>query len=528
MALHTGQMVTPALRLVRILRRGGMGSIWVAERLPLKASVAVKFMSPELADDAGYVERFRREAVAAAQITSPHVAQVLDHGLTAEGMPYIAMELLRGEDLRARIRRQGRLPLGEVARIVAQTAKALGQAHRLGIVHRDIKPDNLFLTEVDGETFVKVLDFGIARRARDMRVTSTGNVVGTPLYMSPEQLTCSKDLDYRADLWGLGVVAYHAITGQVPFFAETIAVLTLKVHAGQFTPPSALRPEAPPALDDWMRRALQLDPGARFGSAREMAEALEWALAPRRRSAGPRGVPAQDTGAGSPAAMRGAPAQDAGVGSSAATRGAGAQDTAVTLRYPAPAPPSMALADTDPCDVDARHDEDRTTTVMMTTASRKKKRRPAARLATVAALGAVLGGAGLYLAVRHLAPTADGSALAAESAPLTADSAALAPDSAALAGVAVASRGAGLPEAMLLASVVDAPRPLLAPGPPEPAEVPATRPDPAPATEKARPAPKKPSARPTRSPGRTKTAPATGRGTRRIKPFPRNDIVLQR
>ncbi|WP_437291848.1 protein kinase domain-containing protein [Sorangium sp. So ce406] len=497
MPLHTGQLVTPALRLVRILRRGGMGSIWVADRLPLKAQVAVKFMSPELADDAGYVERFRREAVAAAQITSPHVAQVLDHGLTADGMPYIAMELLRGEDLRARIRRVGRLPLGEVARIVAQTAKALGQAHRLGIVHRDIKPDNLFLTEVDGETFVKVLDFGIARRARDMRVTSTGNVVGTPLYMSPEQLTCSKDLDFRADLWALGVVAYHAITGQVPFFAETIVGLTLSVHSGKFTPPSALRPEAPPALDDWMRRALQLDPNARFGSAREMAEALERALSSRRRSAGPLGTATQDTGA---EALAQAPV-------------AGAQDTAVTLRHPAPARLPVALADTDPCDSDA---PDRTTTVMMTTSSRKKKR-PAARIATVAALGAMLAGAGVYMAVRLAATSTDGAALAV--------------DSAALAAVAAASRSAGLPgtaEATLLASVVDAPRPLLAPGPPEPAEIPATQPDPAPSTEKARPTPKKPTARPARSPGRTKPAPSAGRLTRRVKPFPRHDIAMHR
>ncbi|WP_437738223.1 serine/threonine-protein kinase [Sorangium sp. So ce1335] len=500
MPLHAGQMVTPSLRLVRILRRGGMGSIWVADRLPLKAQVAVKFMSPELADDPGYVERFRREAVAAAQITSPHVAHVLDHGLTADGMPYIAMELLRGEDLRARIRRLGRLSLGEVARIVAQTAKALGQAHRLGIVHRDIKPDNLFLTEVDGEPFVKVLDFGIARRARDMRVTSTGNVVGTPLYMSPEQLTCSKDLDFRADLWSLGVVAYHAITGRVPFFAETIVGLTLAVHAGKFTPPSALRPEAPPALDDWMRRALELDPSARFGSAREMADALERALASRRRSDGPRGPMAEEPSVESLAAMR----------------GASAQDTAVTRRHPAPAPPSMALADTDPCEGDARHDEDRTTTVMMTTSSRKKKR-PSARIATVAVLGALLAGAGLYLAVHRAAPTADGAALTA--------------DSAALAAVSVAARSAGLPgtaEATLLASVVDAPQPLLAPGPPEPADAPATRPAPAPAAEKARPASKKPAARPTRSPGRGKPAPQGGRLTRRMKHSPRYDIAMQR
>ncbi|XYI03621.1 serine/threonine-protein kinase [Sorangium sp. So ce1128] len=499
MPLHTGQMVTPALRLVRILRRGGMGSIWVADRLSLKAQVAVKFMSPELAEDPGYVERFRREAVAAAQITSPHVAQVLDHGLTSDGMPYIAMELLRGEDLRARIRRLGPLPLGEVARIVAQTAKALGQAHRLGIVHRDIKPDNLFLTEVDGETFVKVLDFGIAKRARDLRVTTTGNVVGTPLYMSPEQLISAKDLDFRADLWSLGVVAYHAITGQVPFFADALVALTLVVHAGRFKPPSALRPDAPPGLDDWMRRALQLDPSARFGSAREMADALEQVLSPRRRSGG---APAPDA----THTPRPAPAQETGVESAVARRIGSAQEGALTVRHPAPAPApaaSMALADTDPCEGDAT--AERTTTVMITMSSRKK--RPSARLATVAVLGAVLAGAGLFLGVRFTATTADSAALAA-----------------------VTARAAGLPgstEATLLASVVEAPRPLLAPEPVRAAAAPPE--EAAKASETARPASKKkPAARPSRSPGRGKPTPSAGRLNRRIKPFPRNDIAMHR
>ncbi|MGK3983687.1 serine/threonine-protein kinase [Sorangium sp. So ce136] len=499
MPLHTGQMVTPALRLVRILRRGGMGSIWVADRLSLKAQVAVKFMSPELAEDPGYVERFRREAVAAAQITSPHVAQVLDHGLTSEGMPYIAMELLRGEDLRARIRRLGPLPLAEVARIVTQTAKALGQAHRLGIVHRDIKPDNLFLTEVDGETFVKVLDFGIAKRARDLRVTTTGNVVGTPLYMSPEQLISAKDLDFRADLWSLGVVAYHAITGQVPFFADALVALTLVVHAGRFKPPSALRPDAPPALDDWMRRALQLDPSARFGSAREMADALDRALSPRRRSGG---APALDT-TNAPGLVT---AQNTGAESLIEALGASSQDGVITVRHPAPVPASMALADTDPCEGDAT--VERTTTVMMTMSSRKK--RPSARLATVALLGAALAGAGIFLGARYTATTADGAALAA-----------------------VAARGAGLPgstEATLLASVVEAPRPLLAPELSEPVRAAAAPPEEAAKTsETARPASKKkPAARPSRSPGRGKPTPSAGRLTRRIKPFPRNDIAMHR
>ncbi|XXX82375.1 serine/threonine-protein kinase [Sorangium sp. So ce134] len=489
MPLHTGQMVTPALRLVRILRRGGMGSIWVAERLPLKAQVAVKFMSPEFVDDPGYVERFRREAVAAAQITSPHVAQVLDHGLTAEGMPYIAMELLRGEDLRARIRRLGRLPLGEVARIVTQTAKALGQAHRLGIIHRDIKPDNLFLTEVDGETFVKVLDFGIARRARDMSVTSTGNVVGTPLYMSPEQLISSKDLDFRADLWSLGVVAYHAITGQAPFVGDSLAALTLFVHTGKFKPPSALRPEAPPALDDWMRKAMQLDPSARFGSAKEMADALERVLS-------------RKGGAETWSATR-----DTGAESLVQTQVASEQDGAVTRRHPAPAPRPIALAETDPCEADV---PDRTTTVMMTPSSRKKLKRPAVHLATAAALGAMLAGAGVFLGARYAAPAADDAALAA-----------------------VASRGAGLAgqsDATLLASVVEAPRQLLAPELPAPdqAGAAAARPEAAVAGEAARPPAKKPAARPARYPVRAKPAPPPSRATRRVKPPSRNDIVMHR
>ncbi|WP_437330676.1 serine/threonine-protein kinase [Sorangium sp. So ce381] len=486
MPLHTGQMVTPSLRLVRILRRGGMGSIWVADRLPLKAQVAVKFMSPEYVDDPGYVERFRREAVAAAQITSPHVAQVLDHGLTAEGMPYIAMELLRGEDLRVRISRQGRLPLGEVARIVAQAAKALGQAHRLGIVHRDIKPDNLFLTQVDGEIFVKVLDFGIAKRVRDLRVTSTGNVVGTPLYMSPEQLVTPRDLDFRADLWSLGVVAYHAMTGRTPFSGETLAALTLAVHRGRFTPPSAHRIDVPAAVDEWMARALQQDPSARFGSAKEMADALERALSSRK------------WGTETPA--------PAGAESVVEAPPVSSQDGVVTRRNPVMTSPSIPVVEADLCEDDGG---DGTTAVLGTASSRKKRKKPSARIAAAAALGAVLAGASLFFGVRFAAPAADNAALAA-----------------------VAPRGAGLSsstEATLLASVVEAPRPLLAPELQEPVQAAAAQPERAPTSEASRSTTKKqPTARPARSPGRIKTAPSTGRHTRRIKPFPRNDIAMHR
>ncbi|WP_438002971.1 protein kinase [Sorangium sp. So ce321] len=281
--MNAGQQVTSTLRLARELGKGAMGSVWVADHLTLGTQVAVKFMSPAYAEQSGFVERFRREAMAAAQIKSPHVAQVFDHGVTADGVPYIVMELLEGEDLKRRMQRLGALPPIEVTGIVSQTAKALGRAHQLGIVHRDIKPDNIFLLDVEGELFVKVVDFGVAKRVQgapqgDLGMTSTGSVLGTPLYMSPEQLLSAKHVDLRADLWGLAVVAYHALTGQVPFRGETLGALSVVLHTGIFTPPSALRPELSPAIDAWMKRALALDPAARFASARQMAEALERAV----------------------------------------------------------------------------------------------------------------------------------------------------------------------------------------------------------------------------------------------------------
>lgn len=253
-----------------------MGSVWVADHLALGTQVAVKFIATAYARDVEMVGRFRREASAAAQIKSPHVAQVFDHGVTAEGAPYIVLELMEGETLRSRMHRLGPLPLAEVVRIVAQAAKALGRAHQLGIIHRDIKPDNVFLLDLEGESFVKVLDFGIAKQERggELGMTSTGSMLGTPFFMSPEQLLSSKHVDLRADLWALAVLAYQALTGVLPFTGETLGALSVAVHAGLFAPPSARHPGLPQAVDAWMTRALQRDPAARFGSARELADAL--------------------------------------------------------------------------------------------------------------------------------------------------------------------------------------------------------------------------------------------------------------
>jgi serine/threonine-protein kinase len=190
------------------------------------------------------------------------------------------MELLEGETLRQRLTRLGPLPPQEMVPLVAQIAKALGRAHQLGIVHRDIKPDNIFLLNLEGETFVKVLDFGIAKQQSNstMEMTQTGNILGTPLYMSPEQFVSARRVDLRADLWSLGVVTYKALTNELPFRGATLGELMLALNSGAFTAPSQVRPELPPAVDAWMARALALDPAERFGSARELSDALELAV----------------------------------------------------------------------------------------------------------------------------------------------------------------------------------------------------------------------------------------------------------
>ncbi|MDI3290010.1 protein kinase [Polyangium sp. 15x6] len=278
--MQAGQQITPTLRLQRLLGKGGMGSVWIADHLALGTQVAVKFMSPTYVENPSLVQRFRTEAMAAAQIKSPHVAQVFDHGFTTDGTPYIVMELLEGEDLKRRIRREGPLPLKDVALVVSQASKALSRAHALGIVHRDIKPDNIFLCNIDDETFVKLLDFGIAKMGPDssLGATTTGSMMGTPLYMSPEQLLSARRVDHRSDLWSIAVVAYYAITGRVPFHGETVGALGVAVHTGTFHLPSTLRPDVPPAVDAWFQRMLRRDPAERFGTAKEMAEALEQAI----------------------------------------------------------------------------------------------------------------------------------------------------------------------------------------------------------------------------------------------------------
>jgi eukaryotic-like serine/threonine-protein kinase len=277
--LHPALRVSENVRLVRQIGEGGMGSVWLADHLGLDAQVAVKFMSPALAYHPAAVARFIREARAAAHIRHPHVVQIFDSGAQSEaagGLPYMVMEYLEGEDLEMRLAR-GRLSLEEAAMIVLQTSRALEKAHGQGVVHRDIKPENIFLCDDNGDDpFVKVLDFGIAKTDGDesSNVTKTGAMLGTPSYMSPEQMLSAKAVDYRCDLWALAVVAYYAVTGKLPFGGETYGAICLAVNRGRFRLPSRLRRSIPESMDAWFQRALARDPKYRFGSARELGEAF--------------------------------------------------------------------------------------------------------------------------------------------------------------------------------------------------------------------------------------------------------------
>ncbi|WP_420894966.1 protein kinase domain-containing protein, partial [Sorangium cellulosum] len=216
------------------------------------------------------------EATAAAQLRSAHVVQILDHGIEGE-QPFIVMELLEGEDLFERLARRRRLSLQETSRIMTQVARALTRAHGAGIVHRDLKPENFFLCANEDDEVVKILDFGIAKVGHGKRAaqrTTVGTLMGTPHYMSPEQVKGLQEVDYRADLWALGVIVYQCVTGELPFDSEGIGDLLIKISVGEIPVPSRVNPELPPTFDAWFARACDRDPEGRFSSARDLAESL--------------------------------------------------------------------------------------------------------------------------------------------------------------------------------------------------------------------------------------------------------------
>lgn len=272
-----GMMVTERVRLVRPLEDGGMGSIWVADHLTLGTRVAVKFVLETGGEKLR--DRLSREAQMAAKIDHPHAVRTYDHGQTADGAPFIVMELLEGETLADRIGRDGALGLADARRLVSQVAQVLTEAHGLGIVHRDIKPQNIVLLSTTEELFAKVLDFGLAKPTeasqQDVTLTAEGEIVGTPVYMAPEQLIDGLPANTRSDLWGLCVVAYEALTGERPFRGRTRAALGAAMLLGRREPATAVVPTLPAALDRFFAENLDLEPAERLDSARELARTFE-------------------------------------------------------------------------------------------------------------------------------------------------------------------------------------------------------------------------------------------------------------
>jgi serine/threonine protein kinase/tetratricopeptide (TPR) repeat protein len=270
-----GQIIGGKYALVRPLAAGGMGSVWVARHTGLDVEVAIKRMSPALASDAVARARFEREAKAAARLKSPYVVQVHDFGVDG-GAPYIAMELLAGEDLGALLERSGRLSLARAAAIFTQACKGVKAAHEAGIVHRDIKPSNIFLARMGDDEVVKILDFGIARPSEPVSgtdKTASGILVGTPLSMSPEQAR-GAEAGPATDLWSLAVVLHFAVTGRLPFSGATMAEILAAILRDPPPPASRFSPDLPPSLDRFFEKAMAKEPDARFASATRMADAF--------------------------------------------------------------------------------------------------------------------------------------------------------------------------------------------------------------------------------------------------------------
>lgn len=270
-----GDVLAAKYRLVSILGRGGMGSVWRADHLVLNTPVALKLVRSDVLDQPDASARFLREAQAAAALRSAHVVQILDFGVD-QSIPFIVMELLEGESLRQRLKRVGRLSFEETVRVVTHVTRALTRAHERGIVHRDLKPDNVFIVPEVGEEQVKVLDFGVAKLVSESGVaalTNTGTAIGSPHYMSPEQARGTRSVDFRTDLWALGVIVFECVTGRRPFESEVFGDLLLRICTDPVPMPSSFA-SVPPGFDEWCQRALARAPEDRFGSAEELAQSL--------------------------------------------------------------------------------------------------------------------------------------------------------------------------------------------------------------------------------------------------------------
>ncbi|MGH7280873.1 MAG: serine/threonine-protein kinase [Polyangiaceae bacterium] len=286
-----GKTVSDRYRITALIGSGGMGAVYEAEHTGIGKKVAIKFLTREAARENTVASRFAREARAASAIESEHIVTVFDAG-TDENLPYIAMELLRGEDFGARLRRLGKVPQEDAVHVIAQVLRGLADAHEAGIIHRDLKPDNVFLVDKRGDTsFVKIVDFGVSKFDRPgmstapLALTQKGTVVGTPYYMSPEQAQAAPDLDARADLFSVGAMLFEALAGRPPHMGTTYEAVIVSICMNDSPDLRTLVPEISPGLARFVARALARDRKSRFSSARQMLVALA-EFAPRERMSG--------------------------------------------------------------------------------------------------------------------------------------------------------------------------------------------------------------------------------------------------
>lgn len=281
--VRPGDLLAGKYRIERVLGRGGMGVVVAAIHETLDERVALKFLLPEALQSREAAERFLREARAAVKIRSEHVARVTDVGTLESGAPYMVMEYLDGVDLARYVENTGPLAVEEALEYVLQACEALAEAHSLGIVHRDLKPANLFrIQRADGTPSVKLLDFGISKiSSPDASITRTSSMMGSPLYMAPEQMTSAKNVDARADIWALGIILYELLTGDVPFGGETIPELCAKILTEAPQPLRARRPDVTPELERVILRCLEKDRERRYGSVADLAQELR-PFAPER------------------------------------------------------------------------------------------------------------------------------------------------------------------------------------------------------------------------------------------------------